>query len=272
MTGESFFNYRKFLWLKVTLVIILISTGLYIFAEPSGGHRGGTWLGYTLGGLSGLGMIFLMWYGVRKRAYHSRYTTLQSVLSAHVWFGLGLVILVPLHSGFRAGFNIHGIAYYLLILTVLTGIWGALNYTRLASHVLAHRGEGTVAQLMGELDGLSGDASRLLRDKSDEFLVLASAIDFSYSPGILRSLFSLPPGDFDKSRIARLMLNVPDSERDEAVQLVSMNNRKRSLVRKLHQEVSVQALLKLWLYTHIPLAVACFLVFILHVVLVFQYY
>ena len=272
MASETFYNYRHFLWLKVTIVLVLLSAGIYVSYEPIGGHRGSSWLGYSLGILAGIGMIILMWYGRRKRAYHSRITTLQGALSVHVWLGIGLLVLVPLHSGFRVGFNIHGAAYILLVLTVLTGIWGAMNYTRLAPQVLAHRGEGTVPQLLEQIHDIQEEKKRLLQNRSDEFLVLHKAIDFTYTPGIMRSLFSQPPKELDREKVASLLVNVPDAERKEAVALVSINSRRRRLTKNLHDEVAVQALLKIWLYTHVPLAVACFIVFIIHVVLVFEYY
>ena len=63
---ESFLVYRglKFFWLAVALVFVAIV--LYIWHEPLGVPNGGSWLGYTLGVISAVLVIWLTWFGVRK--------------------------------------------------------------------------------------------------------------------------------------------------------------------------------------------------------------
>ena len=41
----------------------------YLWWQPAGGHNGGTWLGYTLGTIGALLILWLMLFGVRKRRY-----------------------------------------------------------------------------------------------------------------------------------------------------------------------------------------------------------
>ena len=127
---ESFLIYRglKFFWYAVALVFVSIL--LYIFHNPLGNPSGGTWLGYILGSISAALVIWLAWFGVRKRQYALSATKLKVWLSAHVYFGLALVIIATLHSGFQIGWNIHSVAYVFMLLTVISGIFGVYIYAR----------------------------------------------------------------------------------------------------------------------------------------------
>ena len=91
MVQENFITYRNFKWLWFTLIALLLCTVVYIVDTPVGGPNGGTTVGYTFGIISTIGVIWLMAYGIRKRAYGSSLGTVEGWLAAHVWIGIGLV-------------------------------------------------------------------------------------------------------------------------------------------------------------------------------------
>ena len=125
---ENLVNYRSFHWLWINLFFLIVLATFYYFDHPIEGRNGGTPLGYAYGVLATLGILVLMWLGIRKRTYTYYTRPLIGWVSAHLWIGLSLLLVVPLHSGFQLGWNVHSLAYGFLLATVLSGIWGTLNY------------------------------------------------------------------------------------------------------------------------------------------------
>jgi hypothetical protein len=145
----------KFFWLAVTLVFVAII--LYIWHEPLGKPNGGSWLGYTLGIISAALVIWLTWFGVRKRQYDLNATKLKVWLSAHIYFGLALVITATLHSGFQIGWNIHSAAYILVLLTVVSGVFGVFVYARYPKLMTKNRAGLSLDEMMGQISELDQD-------------------------------------------------------------------------------------------------------------------
>ena len=83
MQHSNIFDYKRYRYFKLAVIIILIAFAAYLIFEPAVGHYGGSWLGYSLGTASAALVFLLAWYGVRKRRYRSSGTT-QGWLSAHI--------------------------------------------------------------------------------------------------------------------------------------------------------------------------------------------
>ena len=85
MIQDNLFNYKRFIFLKWALVVVLISSLAYAIDQPRITANGGTWLGYTLGTLGALLIVWLMWFGVRKRQYFNQSGSLRAWVSAHIY-------------------------------------------------------------------------------------------------------------------------------------------------------------------------------------------
>ena len=140
---ESFLVYRNFRHLKWALALCVVSLIFYVWhpwhdaAEP---RNGGTWLGYTLGTIGALIIFWLTWFGARKRSFNAA-SRLQGWLSAHVYLGASLIIVATLHTGFQFGWNVHTLAYVLMLAVIASGFYGIYAYARYPTLMTANRGE-----------------------------------------------------------------------------------------------------------------------------------
>ena len=108
----SILAYRGSRYLWVALAVSVTAIIAYAWHAPAVPPNGGTWLGYSLGTLGAVLILWLMSFGIRKRAYTSSAGTVQGWLSAHVYLGLSLLVVATLHAGFRwAGTSTHWPTY-----------------------------------------------------------------------------------------------------------------------------------------------------------------
>ena len=137
---ESLLAFRKRRYLWVALLLVASSIAAYWYHDPQEPPNGGTVLGYTLGTLGALLILWLAWFGVRKRSYASTLGTVQGWLSAHIYLGLALIVVVLLHAGFQFGSNVHTLAFVLMMLVILSGVFGVVVYLRYPEQMSRNRG------------------------------------------------------------------------------------------------------------------------------------
>ena len=125
---ESILNFAKYRYLIAAAALSVAAVVAYLIHDPQEPPNGGTWLGYLLGVVGGALILWLMCFGVRKRRYASTLGTVEGWLSAHVYLGLALAVIVTLHSGFQLGFNIHTLAFMLRLLVIASGLFGVYAY------------------------------------------------------------------------------------------------------------------------------------------------
>jgi hypothetical protein len=269
---ETFINYRRYRWLWITCAALVLSLAVFLLNAPPGGRNGGTAVGYALGTIATLAIVWLMVYGLRKRAYASNIGTVEGWLAAHVWIGIGLLLLVPLHSGFSFGLNVHTAAYVCMVVTIVSGIWGVANYATLAGKITAHRGGAKDDTLVEQTRALSQQMERLCVSKSEPFLALFNRFDFSFRPG-LRALLRLSEVPIVDHVVAGTMIGqIDEAERDDAITLLGLMDQRSELVRTLLEQARIKALLKVWLYVHVPMSVALCVTLAIHIVSVFFFW
>ncbi len=269
MNYETFINYRNYRWLWCTIGALLLGIVGYVLDEPAAGRSGGSILGYTYGTLATVAIVWLMAYGLRKRSYHSSMGTVEGWLAAHVWVGIGLLFFVPLHSAFRFGLNVHTAAYVFMVLTIVTGIWGVANYATLSGKIQAHRGGTKDETLIEQIDALTDKIERLCAGKSERFLALFNRFDFSFRPGF-RALLRIQRIPVVEQRlVTELLRDIPEAEREDAITMVGMLDQRGDLAHLIIDQSRIKALLKVWLYFHVPISVALCVTLAIHILSVF---
>lgn len=268
---EHFINYRKFRWLWITVLMFGMFVLLYAFNNPLDRPRGSTPLGYVYGGLATLFIFYLMWYGIRKRSYTFYETPLMGWLSAHVWIGIFLIIIVPLHSGFEFGSNVSTLAYGLLLGTVVTGFWGAFNYLLLPKEIISQHGGRSVRDLIGRIHYTDDEISCLEKDKSDVFERMLYSLDEPFKPSFRQLVFSKETSSFIKDLDQLNLSALPRNEVDAAIQAAHLIKEKKILINKLRHETKAHFNLNFWLYFHIPLAFSLCIAVGIHLFSVFYF-
>lgn len=270
-SSDTFLNYRGYRWLWANVLLVVALVVWYMRDNPIGGSSGGSVYGFTVGGIATAGILYLMWFGVRKRSYHSRNATLKGWLAAHVWLGIALAIIVPLHAGFQFGFNVHTLAYALMVAVIISGIWGALNYSALAAEVQSHRGGGTVKDLVEQIHIVEQNIDSVVAKKSDQLIALKEFVSPPFVARFWSMIFGKPHPGFASSALGPLVAAVPAEEGEDAISVIKLADRKRDLVNRVQHDVKTLAILKLWLYLHLPLSLALVVVVAIHIFVVFFY-
>src|SRR5579863_8648974 len=173
---DSFLSYRRYLYLKLSSGLLAVCIALYVLFRPATGPNGGTWVGYTLGGVAAAIVLLLFWFGVRKRQFGSSMGMLRGWLSAHVYLGIALPVIATLHCAFAFGWNVHTLAYVLLLLVTISGFYGLYTYVRYPNKLTANRlnqPDATALEEISQLDNRS--------------LELAESIDADTYQAVLRS-------------------------------------------------------------------------------------
>lgn len=273
----SLLVFRNFRYLKITLVILAAAILAYAIHDPLGKPNGGTWLGYTLGGLAAALIVWLAWFGVRKRQYGVGKLLLEDWASGHVYLGLSLLVIATLHSGFQFGINVHTLAYALMVLVIASGAFGLYAYMRYPRLRSVNRGEGALGDVWALVAGMSRDCYEIARDLPDEVYALVEYADKKTAIGgsVWRQLSGTDPNCASTQalhKVRDLAESYSGRDADAARRLVRVLARKVELLTRIRKDIQYKALLDIWLYFHIPLTVALLGALAIHIVSVFLYW
>ncbi|MFO6445846.1 hypothetical protein ACLBKU_01755 [Erythrobacter sp. NE805] len=265
----GFLAHKGFRWLWIALALSATAALGYALIDQQPRPNGGTWYGYTLGTI-GLGLIiWLSLLGVRKRRINPGAWSLKAWTSAHVYLGLSLVVVGTLHTGFQIGWNVHTLAYVLMLLVIATGIYGVTAYAILPARLSDNRREMTRAQMLDALTAidrqLESAAQPLARGEAD--LVLAALRQSPFAGGALARLTARYPG-CATARARAGMLGT--SEAEERVR--ALLERRLAQLGQIRGSLRIRALLEVWLFLHIPLTLALIAALAAHVISVFYYW
>ena len=277
MRHQSILEYARFRWFKSALWLSILAGAAYLWHDPPLKPYGGTWLGYTLGTVGALLILWLLWFGVRKRRYASRLGTVQGWLSAHVYLGTALVVVATLYTGFELGWNVHTLAYVLTVATVASGFYGVYIYLSVPGLMTANRGEESLEAMLLKI----ADLDRDIRDKAlslpDRILgVVNASLDNSRLGG---SFLRIVSGRDRGCPTAAAVRDLPEIGKRLSGEAANLNHevytlllQKNEILARARRDLRFKARLDLWLYVHVPLAMALLAALAVHVVSVFLYW
>ncbi len=274
--GTSFLTYGSGRWFWISFASAVGLVLHYVNYRSRTVAYGGSIEG-LLYGVVGTGLIgVLMYLGIRRRSYSSHTGTLQGWLSAHVYLGLLTLLVIPLHAGFRFGWDIHTLAFVLLAIVVLSGVGGVLLYRILPSRLTRFEARQQADKIDPQLARLLADMRALVKDKSNALVDIYRA-ELAASQQRMPSGWSLLRGqtrDVLAERSADLAAKaavVPLDEQATFQVLSQLLLRKAQLELNLLQQMQLRNALKAWLYLHVPVSIAMVCAVVVHLIVVFWY-
>jgi hypothetical protein len=114
-------------WAIASLIMVAAFTAVYAAyaMHAPEGPRGGSALGLTFGAIGFGFMIFAALLGARKRVATWRIGRAQAWMRGHLWLGLLSLPVILFHGGFHFGGTLTRVLMWLLIITVVSGVFGA---------------------------------------------------------------------------------------------------------------------------------------------------
>jgi hypothetical protein len=267
---EGFLTHARFRWAIIALLSAAVAIALYAVDKPEPRPNGGSAYGYVLGTIGALLILWLTALGLRKRAITPGAWSLKAWTSAHVYLGLALIVVATLHTGFEFGWNVHTLAYALMLLVIVSGMVGVVLYASLPRLMSDNRGERTETEMVIELrtldaqlhdvgQALDGDAAARVRDALRED---------PFEAGFWRRLTGWFPGGATKAALAAF----GEQSNGDRERLVGLLERRAAMLARMRRHMQLKAALEGWLYVHIPATFALLAALTAHIVAVFFYW
>ena len=282
---QSLLEFRHGRYLKVALLLCAAAIGVYCWHQPPAVYLkpyGGTWLGYTLGTIGAVLILWLMLLGIRKRRYGSSMGTLHGWTSAHVYLGLSLIIVATLHCGFEFGWNIHTLAYVLMLLVIGSGIFGVYAYLRYPGFMTSNLAGETLETMLLKVSDLERKCKRVALELPDEVNTLfANASERAAKASALGGNFRRQLAGVDPRHPMRLardemlkigMRGYSAAQVKAHEQLVAEMSRIVALTDRVRRDLQLRARMQVWLYAHVPLSFALLAALTAHIVSVFYFW
>ena len=214
---------------------------------------------------------------MRKRSYRSRAGTVQGWLSAHVYLGAALIVVVTLHTGFELGWNVHTLAYVLMLAVIFSGFYGVFVYLRVPRAMTENLGEETLDSIVlrvGDLDSEMRERALSLPDTM--FARVDAAVKGTRIGGSFGRLIT---GRDRGCATAAAVREWPALSRGLTADAARIGKevyglllQKQQLLERARRDLRHQAVLDFWLFFHVPLALMLLAALAAHVVSVFIYW
>lgn len=266
----SFLKHKRFRWAWVALTLSLLSIVGYAFIEQEPVPNGGSWYGYTLGTI-GFGLIiWLSMLGIRKRRMSEGAWSLKAWTSAHVYLGLALIVVGTLHTGLQFGWNLHTLAYTLMMFVILSGIYGIYAYAKLPKELSANRGDktgGDMLDVIADIDKKLDSAAQPLGRAACDLVIDALDQDIFHG-GALSRLTNSYPGCATR----RALGGIPASGSEAEARVHELLTSRAEQLAQIRRHLRIKAMLEVWLFIHIPATIALLAALFAHVISVFYYW
>lgn len=311
MQHENFLTYANYRYFRLSSLLAVVALlGYWLTTPVSGTAYGGTWYGYLLG-IVATGIILLHTaYAFKRRRFQTfrdrrsndrrrlfagkvtqddnrrnsdrrrpsaenslhHGSTLQGWFSAHVHLGLALIVLTTLHTGFRLGWNLHSLAYILLLLVIASGLVGVYGYLHLPRQLLKNGIDGNLEDIIHQITALD----EALRTHAAglppalQTIVDAACRDTRIGGSLREKLVTAPPGCPTRQATDHVRTfgnSVADSAHAKQIRdLYALLLRKQGLLDKAREHLRLTTLLRAWQALHVPLSVALLAALFAHVI------
>ena len=282
MAHESFLRHAHFRWLKIAVLTSLVVAAGFAATLVMRGyqlrHTGDSWFGYLSGTLGAGLILWLALLGVRKRRMTDGAWSLKAWVSAHVYLGLSLTVIATLHSGLQFGWNVHTLAYALMMLVILSGIFGITVYARLPQKLSDSRGETTQKQMLEKIHTLDGRLLEVARplDQAEAGMVTRAVQRTRIGGSFWRRLFNAHGNCETLAALCALKAKrqaMADGKQAQALdQVLSLLEEKKLTLDRARRYIRLRSLLEVWLFIHIPATFALIAALTAHIISVFFFW
>lgn len=286
-------------WIVVSLLLFVAATVVYIpYARGLKGAHGGSLYGLAYGVVGSAMILFVMALAVKKRIRTLRVGRAHTWLQGHVWLGLLSYPMILYHAGFAWGGHLTQILMWLFTFVVLSGVLGIIFQQYLPTKLLRDVPKETIyeqidhvtAQLREEAGELVAAAvSRRTQEAYELEVVPAGTVALAPPPEsveaeqVIKAFYDqeivpvladrfprrarLSASDASFAAFRNLRDIVPASLRETVDDLESVVDERRQLERQRR----LQHVLHGWLWVHVPLSYAMFLLSVVHAVGALRY-
>jgi len=281
---QSILEFRHGRYFKVALLLCAAAIGVYAWHDPPAIYLkpyGGTWLGYTLGTIGAVLILWLMLLGIRKRRYRSNMGSVQGWTSAHIYLGFSLIVVATLHCAFEFGWNIHTLAYALMMLVIASGFFGVYAYLRYPEYMTANLAGETLETMLLKVADLEVKCKRIALDLPDEVNALImnaskrAAEKTALGGSFRRQLAGVDPGHpmrLARDELLKMGTRLSGDQAKVQEQLVMEMTRIVALTDRVRRDLQLRAQMQVWLYFHVPLSFALLAALTAHIISVFYFW
>lgn len=254
-------------WMWVTLLLFAASAIAYVIfsARSPTGPRGGSAAGLAFGIAGYALMIYAALLGVRKKVPVWRIGRGQSWMRGHLWLGLLSFPLILFHCGFAWRGPLTSLLMLLLLLVILSGVFGAVLQNYLPGILLAQVPMETIYEQIPEVRAQ-------LCEEADQLAAAAVAVEAEHDDKVrfreiydsrIRPFLEHPP----KEMFPLLRRAVPSEFHSALDDLEDICEEQR----QLNRQVKLYHWLHAWLLVHVPLSTALLLLGGVHAVMALRY-
>lgn len=267
---EGFLAYAGFRWAKISGAVMLTVMVSYALIDVSPRHNGGSWYGYVLGTIGGLLIVWLTALGVRKRKMTSGAWSLKAWTSAHVYLGLALIVIGTWHTGFQLGWNVHTLAWALMMIVIVSGLFGIFVYATMPQALAANREQMTQMQMLEAIRAFD----RQLHVAAQPLPAVISApvqasLEQDPFAGSVASRFT---ARYPRCTTAAARAALRNVQVDGAARVADLLDQKAVALARLRGHLRIRAILEVWLYVHVPMTFALIAALSAHIISVFFYW
>lgn len=278
-THTGFLTHANSRWAKISALLCLFASAVYVLTDPAPRPNGGSFAGYLLGTIGVLMIIWLSMIGLRKRIITTKPYSLKAWTSAHVYLGLSLIVIATLHTGFQLGWNVHTLAYVLMMIVIISGLYGIFVYARLPEQLSANRQEATQPQMLEAIRVLDRqlDTAAQPLDKVDSDIVRMSLEECEIGGTLWQRLTASHPrcGNRRALDAIQALVNQQMQTRKadpKLTQILFLLERKEAALAQARRHIRMKTQLEIWLYVHVPMTIALLAALTAHILSVFLYW